>query len=51
MFGNHLLEKSVAVYCETAEAHYHTMEVSNVLTWFVTGNKIFQPRPVMTMMR
>lgn len=27
VFGNHLLERSLTVYCHTARAHYHTTEV------------------------
>jgi hypothetical protein len=29
VFGNQLVERSLTLYCHTAEAHYHTMEASN----------------------
>jgi hypothetical protein len=31
VFGNQLVERSLTLYCHTAEAHYHTMEVYTLL--------------------
>lgn len=27
VFGSHLVERSLVVYCQAAKAHYHTTEV------------------------
>ena len=47
VFGNHLVERSLIVYCSSAEAHYHTTEVC-VYYEHVAGPRLSASLPLPT---
>ena len=42
VFGSQMVERSLAVYCQVAEAHYHTTKVYSPLP-FAQGNPFHPP--------